>query len=95
MDLDVALYEKGSRWTGATASLVKRSVIKISRRRERGRSSDRYAQTVALLFFPPSEYRHVLSITGEGSGGGVERWEHAILFLSVCGVGMQTGANRR
>lgn len=35
MDADGTLYEKGSRWSGAPASLVKRSVIKISRQRGR------------------------------------------------------------
>lgn len=40
MDLDGTLYEKGSRWSGALASLVKRSVIKISRHRERERGGE-------------------------------------------------------
>lgn len=56
MDLDDTLYEKGSRWSGASASLVKRSVIKISRQGEREREEHRSidADSGPSVFFPPS-----------------------------------------
>lgn len=72
MDLDVTLYEKGSRWTGATAGLVKRSVIKISRRSEREKEREKFgsihADSGSSVSPPPHEYRHVQSITDEGKG---------------------------
>lgn len=56
MDLDGTLYEKGSRWSGAPASLVKRSVIKISRQggREREKRQSIDADSGPSVFFPPS-----------------------------------------
>lgn len=74
MDLDGTLYEKGSRWSGALASLVKRSVIKISRQGEREREKHRSidADSGPSVFFP-SEYWCVQSITaGERRRGGGE-----------------------
>jgi len=56
MDLDGTLYEKGSHWSGASASLVKRSVIKISRQgeREREKRGSIDADSGPSVFFPPS-----------------------------------------
>lgn len=65
MDLDGTLYEKGSHWSGASASLVKRSVIKISRQGERERKREAWINRCrqwTLCFFP-SEYWRVQSIT--------------------------------
>ena len=50
------LYEKGSRRSEGPASLVKRSVIKISRRggREREKRRSIHADSGPSVFFPPS-----------------------------------------